>query len=338
MRIDFQTALNANDGYGYAAQELILALAKTHKVYVEPIKAWYDYNSLKETTKTLIKKAHQCDFQFSFFYPTGDIRIRNNRAANITMFEATRCPIEWSKAINQRRVPILAPSKFVQEMFENSNLNVPVYHLPFGIDTSFWVAKERSVPESRPFRFLIMGKLEPRKNSLFTVNAFRKAFQDENVQLVVKTREHFLDRDILRIATIDKRVKIIEQTLDEESLRSLYYACDAFVFCSRGEGFSFPPRFAVATNMPTIVTNWSALAEIEGAIKVSVKSFSAMPTCGFSYGQEKEMLMADADEEHLIDCMRNVYYNYEQCKPNAQQGTWYDTVSAFENLYKEHFE
>jgi len=339
MKIHFQTALNAHDGYGYAAQELILALDKTHRVFVEPMSAWYDHNSLKETTKALIRPVPQCDFQFSFFYPTGDIRIRNNRAANITMYEATRCPREWAKAINQRKVPILAPSRFVLEMFKDSNVNVPVYYLPFGIDQEFWAKIDRPMPEHRPFRFLIMGKLEPRKNTLATVQAFRKAFpNDQDVQLVIKTRERFINREILAIATKDNRVKIIEQTLDEENLRNLYYSCDAFVFCSRGEGFSFPPRFAVATNMPTIVTNWSALAEIPGATKVNVKSFSPMPPCGFSYGQEKELLMADIDEDHLIDLMISVYQDYDRYKPNTVQYTWDNTVECFDNIYKEYFE
>lgn len=337
MKIDFQTALNANDGYGYAAQELILALAENHEVFVEPIPSWYDPASLKHPTRLLIRSTNSCDFQFSFFYPTGPIAIRNKKSANITMYEACKCPNEWVKAINQRRVPIFAPSQFVKEMFENSGISVPIYHLPFGIDQEFWAPQKRE-RKDRPFRFLIMGKLEPRKNSLFTVKAFQKAFVGiEDVNIVIKTREKFIDNEIVKLARVDNRIKIIDRTLLEEDLRSVYYQCDAFVFVSRGEGFSFPPRFAVATGMPTIVTNWSALAEIPGTVKVDVASFSPMPTCGFSYGQEKELLMADVDESSLIEQMRMVYNNYEGYIPDVKQTTWNETVEIFEKIYQQYY-
>lgn len=329
MRVLFSTALDARDGYGYAAEQLMLEASKTLDICVEPISIWYAPQSLKKETQNLILKPTSKieDNQIIFFYPTANLTTRSLNAFNITMYEAHKCPNEWVKTINRRGVPIIAPSKFVQEMFIDSGVKVPVYYIPFGVNQDFWAYKKREFPTDRKFRFLMVGKMEPRKNSLFTVETFLKAFHGvENVELIVKTRERFLPKEIYNIAAKDGRVKIIDRTLGELELKELYYQSDAFIYLSRGEGFSFPPRFAIATGMPTIVTGWSALDEIPGALKVDVTNFSPMPTCGFSYGQEKELLMANPSQDSAIHRMQSVFEFYEDYLQMVKQITWGETV------------
>lgn len=343
IRVLFETALDCRDGYGYAAQELILAMNKEHNVTIKPIPMWFSWEHMKEETQELLNKSTMgnYDTHVIFFYPTATIEAKKRIAFNITMYEASRLPTEWVKVIDKRNIPILAPSKFVHQMFIDSGVSVPVEHLPFGIDTEFWKMKPRSRPKDRPLRFLIVGKLEPRKNTLFMVKAFQRAFvQKEEVQLVIKTREGFLDSDVKKAIHRDNRVRVVSQTLDEKTLRSMYYDCDVFIYCSRGEGFSFPPRFAIATGMPTLVTAWSALEEIPRAIQVPITGLSPMPPCGFSYGEEKDLLMADVDEEALIDRMRKVYADYNEyagyVSDLVEMSTWENTVEEFERIYKKY--
>jgi glycosyltransferase involved in cell wall biosynthesis len=220
-------------------------------------------------------------------------------------------------------------------MFKNSGVTVPITVLTLGVDTSFYTARKRAFPKNRPFRFLTMGKLEPRKNTATLVSCFQDAFKDENVELIIKTRERFLPTRVRIANTNDSRIKIIEKTLSEEELKKLFYYADAFIYPSKGEGFAFPPRNAVASGLPTVVTGWSALNEIPGAIKIPPSSFGPMPPCGFSYGQEKELHMANIDEVTLINEMyslatdKEYYEHIAETTYNTDQPTWEQTAKQF---------
>ena len=336
MNIKLTSAMDPTDGYGYIGESLALALDKLgHNVWVNPIKIWYRKENLKERTIQLMKP-NKPDFELIIMYPTYEFQGINKNAAIVTMYEANKCPTEWAKKLNQLRLPIFAPSEFVRSMFKDSGVTVPISVLNLGIDTEFYSKKKRSYPEDRPFRFLTIGKMEPRKNISTLVKCFQNSFTlNENVELIIKTRERFLSSEVRRAAQFDKRIKVIEKTISEEELKKLYYYCDAFVYPSLGEGFGFPPRNAVATGLPTVVTGWSALNEIPGASRVPVARLRPMPACGFSYGQESELLMADIDEDKFMYEMYCLatdaeYYNKIAKEVyRTEQETWEECGRAF---------
>lgn len=339
MRIKFTAAADANDGYGNITNELISSLLKLgHEVSLNPIKIWYDKGTLKEEVKAVIDKPITPDFELAIMYPTYNFGQLHKKSAIMTMYEANRCPREWTKRLNGLGIPIIAPSNFVKKMFEDSGVIHPIHHLNLGIDNYFYAPIKRTYPEDRPFRFLTVGKLEPRKNIEEMVRCFQTAFPTENVEYIIKTRERFLPKSVLSAAQEDHRIKIISKTLPEKDLRKLYYFCDCFLYCSRGEGFAFPPRNAVASGMPTLVTDWSALAEIPGAFKVEVDSMSPMPSCGFSYGEEHKLLMADIMTSDLIWKMQKLvdskeYYNeVAENTYKVNQDTWEDCAKKLVNL------
>jgi len=335
VNIKITGAADTRDGYGEITQSLALALDKLgHKVWLNPVKVWYRKETLKERTLQLLEPIKP-DFELIIMYPVYDFGMIHKHAAILTMYEADKCPDVWSKKLNQLRLPIIAPSKFVADMFKNSGVTVPITVLTLGVDTSFYTARKRAFPKNRPFRFLTMGKLEPRKNTATLVSCFQDAFKDENVELIIKTRERFLPTRVRIANTNDSRIKIIEKTLSEEELKKLFYYADAFIYPSKGEGFAFPPRNAVASGLPTVVTGWSALNEIPGAVKIPPSSFGPMPPCGFSYGQEKELHMANIDEVTLINEMyslatdKEYYEQIAETTYNTNQPTWEQTAKQF---------
>jgi glycosyltransferase involved in cell wall biosynthesis len=60
----------------------------------------------------------------------------------------------------------------------------------------------------------------------------------------------------------DKRIKFIDILLDPGDLLKFYYDIDCLVFPSKAEGAGMPPREAMSTGLPVILTNWSGLADI----------------------------------------------------------------------------
>lgn len=338
MRIKLQTALDVRDGYGYIGQELALALHNLgHQVWVKPVPIWYSEDQLKPEVKSMFNPISSLDFELIIMYPVYAFKNVHKSAAIMTMYEAHQCPVEWVLALNNLNLPIFAPSKFVQQMFRSSGVNSQIFITPLGVDKSFYQMIYRERPINKPFRFLSIGKMEPRKNSTVLVKAFQKAFTTENVELIIKTRERFVPPQIRQEALNDKRIRIVERTVTEKELLLLFNNCHCFVYPSRGEGFSFPPRNAIATGMPTIVTDWSALAEIPGAIKVKPQSFSPMYPCGFSYGREKELLMADISVDNLAETMYYVYNNYSACCELAIEGreellSWEDSAKKLTDV------
>ena len=342
MNIKLTGCTDTRDGYGEITQSLALALDKLgHNVWLNPVKIWHNKESLKERTLQLLEPTKP-DFELLVMYPTYEFQGIHKNAAILTMYEAHRCPDVWTKRLNSLRIPIIAPSQFVAGMFKGSGVTVPISVLILGIDSSFYTSVKRTYPKDRPFRFLTIGKMEPRKNVEATVRCFRESFRDENVELIIKTRERFLSSTVRRAAQEDSRIKIIEKTLSEEDLKKLYYYCDAFVYPSLGEGFGFPPRNAVATGLPTLVTSWSALEEIPGATLVPVQAMAPMPSCGFSYGQEKELHMALIDETKLMYEMYylatdEAYYNAAAKKVyNIKQRTWEDCAKEFVGMIERY--
>ena len=329
MKIKLRSALDVRDGYGYIGQELALALDSLgHEVYVEPIAAWYSEDQIKPRIKELCTPISSIDFELIIMYPVHNFERIYKNAGILTMYEAHRCPSAWTQRLNQLKLPVYAPSEFVRQMFIDSGVKVPVHHLPLGIDTKFYVHLDRQFPSKRPFRFLTIGKMEPRKNLIATVNAFAHLFgNNPDYELIIKTRENFLNTSAKIVITKNKNIKVLEKTLTEEELRKLYYLCDCFVYPSRGEGFAFPPRNAIATGMPTMVTCWSALQEIQGAQPIMIKGLSPMHPCGFSYGEEKNLLMADIDEESLRNSMLMltdpvIYNNWCKNMKTFKQMSW----------------
>ena len=335
MNIKITGAADARDGYGEITQNLALALDKLgHKVWVNPVKIWYRKESLKPRTIELLEPIKP-DFELIIMYPVYEFQGIHKNAAIMTMYEAHKCPDVWTKRLNQLRLPILAPSQFVLNMFKDSGVNVGMSVLNLGVDSEFYSPMKRNFPEGRPFRFLTVGKFEPRKNIEAAVRSFQGAFFNEKVEFVIKTRERFLPNQVRRMIQKDNRIKVIEKTLSEDELRKLFYYADAFVYPSRGEGFAFPPRNAVSTGMPTLVTDWSALAEIPGAIKIPIVGLGPMPPCGFSYGQEKDLHMAQIDEAKLMYemfCLATDKEYYDKAVKNLvgiEQQTWEDCAKSF---------
>ena len=338
MNFIFNGCTNVSDGYGEIMHNLARATAVNHTVSIHPNMVWHSMDFMKPDIKAMLNRSlKQVDFELFIFYPNDNLDSRH-KCGILSMWEGNNLPSPWIKGFN-RFSYVFVPSKFVGDVLKESGVTAKIFLLPLGINADFYRTKERSFPKNRPFRFLSVGKMEPRKNVVTLVEAFQREFVKDNVELWIKTRERFVPPPVAAAAKNNKRIKLIEATLTEEELLSLYYETDCFVYPSRGEGFAFPPRNAVATGMPTIVTDWSALAEIEGAVKVPPVGFSPMYPCGFSFGEEKSILMADVNPNTLGLVMRDVFERYDGYArwtlDTRRIPLWSESAEAFVTAVKE---
>lgn len=115
---------------------------------------------------------------------------------------------------------------------------------------------------------LTVGRLEPRKNHLGLIKAYSilKTFMKELPTLVIVGQKDFGYKDFftgLHDLKLENDVKIIED-LDDMNLPDVYRGAKMFVYPSYAEGFGIPPLEAMASGVPVISSNSTAMLEIIG--------------------------------------------------------------------------
>ena len=261
----FEAVLNPCDGYGASAEIIALAMAGLDFNFsYKPIRP-SNLELLNKKTIELIKEGSgKSDNYLLYNIPLSGrtinkIGAKSKNKIMLTMFETTQVPSSWPKHINYYD-KLVVPCNHNKEIFKNSGVNIPIEVIPLGVNTAMWPYKDRRDSlGKRPFRFLIYANMHwgnERKNSELVLEAFSRAFANrKDVELVIKMTAGGLPRDI----RIPANVKILNAKYDHKSLLNLLHSCDCFVFPSKGEGYGLPPREAMATVMPCIVTNWSGM-------------------------------------------------------------------------------
>ncbi len=126
-----------------------------------------------------------------------------------------------------------------------------------------------------PQRFILfVGMIEPRKNIIGLMDAFRRLIRDPGFKhhLVIVGSNGWKTQKIFKAAEDLVRNGRIHFTgyAPEADLPGLYNLADLFVYPSFYEGFGFPVIEAMACGVPVITSNASCLPEIAGDAAVYV--------------------------------------------------------------------
>ncbi len=325
-----EAILSAGDGYGGSAQEICLSLSNRVNYCFVP--CFTDPTYSKNSDPALIAKVvdeSPLGKKFLQYSPPHISKpLSLHRKAKVecfafTMFEATKIPDLWPSRINTNFDQLIVPSEFCKQVFKDSGVNIPIQTVPLGINNSLWPYFDRKKRIGKqPFTFLLLFAKhqldDMRKNSKMVLDAFKKAFGNNNdVRLVVKCSlgEHLPES----FAKYGDNVQFLCNTLSREELLQMYKMADAFVFPSLGEGFGLPPREAMATGLPTILTNWSSMTDIaDPSICYPLQPIGLQPAIyknSFSKvdngGREQIGEFAKILEDELIESMLAIYNNQD---------------------------
>lgn len=126
---------------------------------------------------------------------------------------------------------------------------------------------------SKPY-ILFVGTIEPRKNVLSIVKAFEYARRElrDDVDLVIAGKKGWLFEETLHaIETSSERTSIrYREYVSEEELACLYRQAICFVYPSLYEGYGFPVLEAMASGVPVITSNNSAMREFADGVALLV--------------------------------------------------------------------
>lgn len=235
-----------------------------------------------------------------------------------TMTEADRICDEWVVNCNSLDYLIL-PNNWQKEVFQKCGVKTPIWVIPFGSEVNIFKYKKR--PKRKIFTFGTIGYMMPtrvekdRKNFWKLIQAFISEFEpDEPVRLLIKSSS--LESGFYKYWK-DPRIILDNKRVSREELRDIYYQMDCFVFPSRGEGVGQPPREAMATGLPCILTNWSSLTDVA----LPEISYPLSYTLSQRVMPEEPGMWADVDVRELMYYMRYVYEHRDEAMEKGKRAS-----------------
>ena len=172
---------------------------------------------------------------------------------------------------------------------------------------------------------LFVGTLEPRKNLLGLLEAYRQLVDGWNVphELVICGAVGWHDRPFwqaLDRSPVGRRVRLAGYVTHEE-LPYWYAAADLFVYPSLFEGFGLPPLEAMACGVPVIASGVSSLPEAVGDAAVLVDPTDAQAIA--------EGMAEVLQSSSLADSLRTRGFQ------RARQFDWRVAAGQIMGLYRE---
>ncbi|MGG1399777.1 glycosyltransferase [Bacillus salipaludis] len=256
-----------------------------------------------------------------------------------TMFETNSLPNSWVEILNEM-TEIWVPSEFNRNTFATAGVDLgKIKIIPGTLDENLYnplISYTYQVEKKDAFKFLSVFDWSIRKGWDVLLQAYFQEFSHEdNVSLILKisninepnTNPYEKIRNLSKKMGLKKfpHIQIIQETLSQEEMISLYAASDCFVLPSRGEGWGRPYMEAMAMELPTIGTKWSGqqafmnddnsyLLNIDGLTFVDPNSMPAT-----FYGHQ----WAEPSVDHLKVLMRQVYNNPEEAKQKGLKARKY---------------
>lgn len=270
--------------------------------------------------------ANNVFFLQSLLHPCKSPVAGNNRIVCVqSVFESSQIPPEWVERLNRDFDFVTVPSEFCQELYRDCGVNIPIFLLPQGCFIEDWLDRKFGKEKEEPFVFIATGSLhQTRKNHELLIRAFLELFENrEDVILKIQVRDSIKENATHLIKKYNllkrKNIQFHYGSLQENEYLDFFLSGHCLVNISAGEGYSIPPREALAMGMPAIVTNNSAQREIcrTGFVR-SVECTQTIPAvypwARLQLGHQWNPTLA-AVKEALLD----VYDNYDHYVELAQR-------------------
>jgi glycosyltransferase involved in cell wall biosynthesis len=182
-----------------------------------------------------------------------------------------------------------ATKKDIIEYFGIREGKIRVIHL--GVESRFCPISNVEVfrlKNNIPSKMILnVGTLEPRKNVVSLIRAFKKLREKgvEGYKLVIAGEKGWLYEEIFREvghSDLNQEILLLGVVRDED-LPLLYNCADIFVYPSLYEGFGLPPLEAMACGIPVITSNTSSLPEVIGDAGIMVDPTDVNALCESMY-------------------------------------------------------
>jgi glycosyltransferase involved in cell wall biosynthesis len=290
-------------GFGHATFKIMTTMAKLGYPVVTNRKS-----------KVEIAFCHPNFYQFA-----GD----SSYKVGYTAWESTELQHGWEEKISGLD-ELWVPNSFCKNVFEPyTDKKITVF--PHGVSPNFSPQKRKVLDK---FIFLHIGFPAIRKNLPETVSAFLELYAGRSdVELWIK------GYDTSTIFTTEKNIKLISGHMTYDQIISLMQSAHALVYPSWGEGFGLIPLQAMATGLPTIITDGWADYQYLTDLVVSSKLHKS-PWQDIHPG-----MMFKPNFDSLVSNMDDLYKNYEKYSESSYNKTEYiHSEWSWNNKVSKHFQ
>lgn len=279
-------------------------------------KASLDHESLCDSNKYKTNLFHvNADQMLATYLHFGKSFFEQRCNIGYPFWELSRFPQEWVPPM-QLLDEVWAPSTFIQEALTCA-LGKSVPYMPVSIvlpKIYKFGRKHFCIPLDRYLFFSTFDFFSyiDRKNPWAAVAAFMRAFPigSEKVGLVIKVMNadessESWKRLVCEIGG-DKRIRLINETMDKVVLLSLKSECDCYISLHRAEGLGRGPLEAMLLGKPVIVTNYSGNTDYTKPDNSCLVNFSLIPVQEGQYLFHENQVWADPDVEHAAWYMKRL--------------------------------
>jgi len=240
------------------------------------------------------------------------------RHAIYPMWELPRYPHKWARQLN-RFDEVWAASRFIAEAIR-PQVSIPVIEMPLATQIAPMAMRSRryfSIPESA-YAFLFFLDLRSyveRKNPFAVIEAFARFLKRRpwaQACLVIKVHgtanaPQAAEELISFVKTVDQRVLLIDELMQEDEVHSLIYNCDAFVSLHRAEGYGLGLAEAMCLAKPVIGTAYSGNMDFMNGDIAHLVRYKLVPVPKGAYPHWQDQTWAEPDVGHAARLMVNLY-------------------------------
>lgn len=343
MEANFVGSYSQGGGYSGSAENMIVALEKqgvnvTTMSFSENNKANYTAQGLKIKNKPF----KLSDIGLAYGFPNSFSSLSmNKKRVGFTMFETTKLPSgkndwagstgNWLDTLKDLDL-LIVPSNFCKEVFIANGATLPIEVVPLGIDPEMYSLMER--PKSDTFTFLMLGTLTIRKNPGYALSAFGELFAgNPKAQLILKTQDGTLGH----VTMPHKNITVIDRRSTVTEMMKLYREANCFLFPSRGEGFGLPPLEAMATGLPTIMSNNTGMKDFANPeYNYPINGQTEVPASHYPKDWGNIGNWFDPSYKELKDLMWYVYQNQEEAYNKGIKGAqWVKDNWSYDQMAKK---
>lgn len=334
MKLNYFGCFSGNIGYSVAARGLVGGLIRNgNNVTAIPDQKFTSREEMDEIRPAL-KEAEEIESEVPAFIHTVPRGLELAKAHGSSRYcysvlETSLIPDDWVRNLNACDGAITA-TKWGKAIYEECGVN-NVSVVPHGVDSMMFSPYNQKIKElvdAKKFFFLTVGKFEERKGYDVLFEAFNQEFKDEeDVEILAHMNNPFIREFNAAEALMSMNLSSYKKirpvpNMPRAKMASLYATCDAFVAPTRGEGWGLPITEAMASAMPTIVTNWSGPTEYatkDNAFLLN-KFELKEPSLGLQFHDSFEgSQWANPDVAELREAMRAVYENRDEARKKGDQ-------------------
>ncbi len=259
-----------------------------------------------------------------------------------SMMESPVVPDRLPAILNKYFDAVVVPDIWMLEPYKAAGVTIPIFVIPLGLYLENFLNREPRAEPHYPFVFGNTCAIDVRKNHIKLIEAFYHAFGNSpDVKLRINAR--FSDKRVAQaiLDTIQKlnatNIQITFNILSSADYYTLMDSIDCYVTLSQGEGFSIPPREALAAGIPVILSDNTAhktICQTDFTRPVSSPFIVNLPYDIFG---NKRGHGFDCSVEEASKALRDVYDNYDVYLKKAQQARTWANAYTKDHLRKKYF-